>query len=175
MIPGMKGYSYEDRLEQLDSAVCVDYEQLVSHPNDVSWNEENWDQFNRTWLPSDMSTRDYYSCVSYDSECWQTIPNGYAQRETKWNGVPTFRGKQDHNGQQRPIERRHSGQGDGTKKDAERITYSRDFLMKIARLPISKEKPEFLPSLPVVLERPRERMYESGSVLYLPKDGYQSS
>eukprot|EP00062_Callorhinchus_milii_P017497 gi/632969964/ref/XP_007901381.1/ PREDICTED: uncharacterized protein C8orf88 homolog isoform X2 [Callorhinchus milii] len=131
---------------EMDSAVCVDYEQLVSHPNDVSWNEENW-----------------------------TIPNGYAQRETKWNGVPTFRGKQDHNGQQRPIERRHSGQGDGTKKDAERITYSRDFLMKIARLPISKEKPEFLPSLPVVLERPRERMYESGSVLYLPKDGYQSS
>uniref|UniRef100_A0A4W3IEQ9 Uncharacterized protein n=1 Tax=Callorhinchus milii TaxID=7868 RepID=A0A4W3IEQ9_CALMI len=39
--------------------------------------------------------------------------------------------------------------------NAERITYSRDFLMKIARLPISKEKPEFLPSLPVVLERPK--------------------
>ncbi|XP_060680401.1 uncharacterized protein C8orf88 homolog [Hemiscyllium ocellatum] len=118
---------------ELDSAVCIDYLPPVLHQNEVSWNEENW-----------------------------TISSGYAQRETKWSDVPTFRSKQDLKGQERPIERRHSGQGDGTKKDAERITYSREFLMKIASLPISKEKPEFLPSLPVVLERPRERLYGSG-------------
>ncbi|XP_062897319.1 uncharacterized protein C8orf88 homolog isoform X2 [Mobula hypostoma] len=97
--------------------------------------------------------------VSWNEENW-TISSGYVQRETKWSNIPSFRSK--HDLKERPIERRHSGQGDGTKKDAERITYSREFLMKIASLPISKEKPEFLPSLPVVLERPRERLYESG-------------
>ncbi|XP_059502347.1 uncharacterized protein C8orf88 homolog isoform X2 [Stegostoma tigrinum] len=145
---------------ELDSAVCIDYLPPVLHQNEVSWSEENW-----------------------------TISSGYAQRETKWNDVPTFRSKQDLKGQERPIERRHSGQGDGTKKgfqvefwhqeawqlyqgedfvdsgDAERITYSREFLMKIASLPISKEKPEFLPSLPVVLERPDKLIFDLGSLL----------
>ncbi|XP_038665002.1 uncharacterized protein C8orf88 homolog isoform X4 [Scyliorhinus canicula] len=124
---------------ELDSAVCIDYLPPVLHQNEVTWSEENW-----------------------------SISSGYTQRETKWSDAPTFRSKQDLKGQERPIERRHSGQGDGTKKDAERITYTREFLMKIASLPISKEKPEFLPSLPVVLERPvsyaflRERLYGSG-------------
>ncbi|XP_069778053.1 uncharacterized protein C8orf88 homolog isoform X3 [Narcine bancroftii] len=111
--------------DERDSTICVDCLPPLLHQNEVSWNEENW-----------------------------TISRGYAQWETKWSNSPSFRRKHYLKGQERSIERRHSGQGDGTKKDAERITYSREFLMKIATLPISKEKPEFLPSLPVVLERP---------------------
>ncbi|XP_067886933.1 uncharacterized protein C8orf88 homolog isoform X2 [Heterodontus francisci] len=75
---------------EIDSAVCVDYLPPLLHQNEVSWSEENW-----------------------------TISSGYAQRETKWSDVPTFRSKQDLKGQERPIERRHSGQGDGTKKERE--------------------------------------------------------
>ncbi|XP_069478442.1 uncharacterized protein C8orf88 homolog isoform X3 [Ambystoma mexicanum] len=40
----------------------------------------------------------------------------------------------------------------------ERITYSRDFLMKLSSLSISKKKPEFLPDHPVVLQNPISTM-----------------
>ncbi|XP_041104745.1 uncharacterized protein C8orf88 homolog isoform X2 [Polyodon spathula] len=44
-----------------------------------------------------------------------------------------------------------------TDRKKERITYSREFLMQISRLPIAKKKPEFLPDHPVVLDRPEWR------------------
>ncbi|XP_062986996.1 uncharacterized protein C8orf88 homolog [Elgaria multicarinata webbii] len=37
----------------------------------------------------------------------------------------------------------------------ERITYSRDFLLKLSRVSLAKKKPEFLPDHPVVLEKPK--------------------
>ncbi|NP_001094418.2 uncharacterized protein C8orf88 homolog [Danio rerio] len=41
------------------------------------------------------------------------------------------------------------------KKKVERICYTRDFLVKMANSPMSKEKPEFLPDHPVVLKNGR--------------------
>ncbi|XP_018596189.1 uncharacterized protein C8orf88 homolog [Scleropages formosus] len=38
----------------------------------------------------------------------------------------------------------------------ERISYSREFLIKLASSPIAKRKPDFLPDHPVVLEKPRD-------------------
>uniref|UniRef100_A0A8C1UNT4 Uncharacterized protein n=1 Tax=Cyprinus carpio TaxID=7962 RepID=A0A8C1UNT4_CYPCA len=38
------------------------------------------------------------------------------------------------------------------KKKAERICYTRDFLIKLASCPMAKKKPEFLPEHPIVLE-----------------------
>ncbi|KPP77982.1 hypothetical protein Z043_102557, partial [Scleropages formosus] len=38
--------------------------------------------------------------------------------------------------------------------DLERISYSREFLIKLASSPIAKRKPDFLPDHPVVLEKP---------------------
>ncbi|XP_048364011.1 uncharacterized protein C8orf88 homolog [Sphaerodactylus townsendi] len=35
----------------------------------------------------------------------------------------------------------------------ERITYSRDFLLKLSRVSLAQKKPEFLPDHPVVLEK----------------------
>ncbi|XP_075439027.1 uncharacterized protein C8orf88 homolog isoform X2 [Ascaphus truei] len=35
-----------------------------------------------------------------------------------------------------------------------RITYSRDFLIQLSSLTISRKKPEYLPDHPIVLERP---------------------
>lgn len=35
---------------------------------------------------------------------------------------------------------------------AERICYTRDFLIKMANCPMAKKKPEFLPDHPIVLE-----------------------
>ncbi|XP_003219577.1 uncharacterized protein C8orf88 homolog isoform X2 [Anolis carolinensis] len=36
----------------------------------------------------------------------------------------------------------------------ERITYSRDYLLKLSEVSLAQEKPEFLPDHPVVLEKP---------------------
>ncbi|XP_063156045.1 uncharacterized protein C8orf88 homolog [Candoia aspera] len=36
----------------------------------------------------------------------------------------------------------------------ERITYSRDFLLKLSGVSLAQKKPEFLPDHPVVLEKP---------------------
>ncbi|KAJ6663926.1 hypothetical protein lerEdw1_008880 [Lerista edwardsae] len=36
----------------------------------------------------------------------------------------------------------------------ERITYSRDFLLKLSRVSLAQKKPEFLPDHPIVLEKP---------------------
>ncbi|KAK2903260.1 hypothetical protein Q8A67_007973 [Cirrhinus molitorella] len=41
------------------------------------------------------------------------------------------------------------------KKKAERICYTREFLIKLASCPMSKKKPEFLPEHPIVLENGR--------------------
>uniref|UniRef100_A0A8C1ERM7 Uridine phosphorylase 1 n=1 Tax=Cyprinus carpio carpio TaxID=630221 RepID=A0A8C1ERM7_CYPCA len=41
------------------------------------------------------------------------------------------------------------------KKKAERICYTRDFLIKLASCPMAKMKPEFLPEHPIVLEKGR--------------------
>uniref|UniRef100_A0A8C2F2Y5 Uncharacterized protein n=1 Tax=Cyprinus carpio TaxID=7962 RepID=A0A8C2F2Y5_CYPCA len=41
------------------------------------------------------------------------------------------------------------------KKKAERICYTRDFLIKLASCPMAKKKPEFLPEHPIVLENGR--------------------
>ncbi|XP_015261541.1 PREDICTED: uncharacterized protein C8orf88 homolog [Gekko japonicus] len=38
---------------------------------------------------------------------------------------------------------------------AERITYSRDFLLKLSEVSLAQKKPEFLPDHPVVLEKPK--------------------
>ncbi|XP_078541718.1 uncharacterized protein C8orf88 homolog isoform X3 [Lissotriton helveticus] len=40
----------------------------------------------------------------------------------------------------------------------ERITYSRDFLMKLSSLSISRKKPDFLPDHPIVLQDPIKAM-----------------
>ncbi|XP_007430063.1 uncharacterized protein C8orf88 homolog [Python bivittatus] len=37
----------------------------------------------------------------------------------------------------------------------ERITYSRDFLLKLSGVSLAQKKPEFLPDHPVVLENPK--------------------
>ncbi|KAJ7338988.1 hypothetical protein JRQ81_012890 [Phrynocephalus forsythii] len=37
----------------------------------------------------------------------------------------------------------------------ERITYSRDFLLKLSEVSLAQKKPEFLPDHPVVLEKPK--------------------
>lgn len=37
---------------------------------------------------------------------------------------------------------------------AERITYSRDFLLKLSEVSLAQKKPEFLPDHPIVLEKP---------------------
>ncbi|KAL7886418.1 hypothetical protein AOLI_G00041390 [Acnodon oligacanthus] len=39
----------------------------------------------------------------------------------------------------------------------ERISYSRDFLIKLASSPMAKKKPDFLPKHPVVLEKARDQ------------------
>ncbi|XP_037392626.1 uncharacterized protein C8orf88 homolog isoform X1 [Pygocentrus nattereri] len=39
----------------------------------------------------------------------------------------------------------------------ERISYSRDFLIKLASSPMAKKKPDFLPNHPVVLEKARDQ------------------
>ncbi|KAG9276063.1 hypothetical protein AMEX_G8320 [Astyanax mexicanus] len=39
----------------------------------------------------------------------------------------------------------------------ERISYSRDFLIKLASSPMAKKKPDFLPEHPVVLEKARDQ------------------
>ncbi|KFP28212.1 hypothetical protein N325_12666, partial [Colius striatus] len=36
----------------------------------------------------------------------------------------------------------------------ERIKYSRDFLLKLSSVSLSKKKPAFLPDHPIVLEKP---------------------
>ncbi|XP_060776520.1 uncharacterized protein C8orf88 homolog [Neoarius graeffei] len=38
----------------------------------------------------------------------------------------------------------------------ERISYSRDFLLKLAKTPMAKKKPDFLPDHPVILDKGRE-------------------
>ncbi|XP_036395625.1 uncharacterized protein C8orf88 homolog [Megalops cyprinoides] len=42
------------------------------------------------------------------------------------------------------------------KPKKQRISYSREFLIKLASSPIAKRRPDFLPEHPVVLEKPRE-------------------
>ncbi|KAI1886221.1 hypothetical protein AGOR_G00211760 [Albula goreensis] len=42
------------------------------------------------------------------------------------------------------------------KPKKERISYSREFLIKLASSPISKRRPDFLPEHPVVLEKARD-------------------
>ncbi|XP_044279826.1 uncharacterized protein C8orf88 homolog [Varanus komodoensis] len=37
----------------------------------------------------------------------------------------------------------------------ERITYSRDFLLKLSEVSLAQKKPEFLPDHPIVLEKPK--------------------
>ncbi|KAK9403169.1 putative protein C8orf88 like [Crotalus adamanteus] len=37
----------------------------------------------------------------------------------------------------------------------ERITYSRDFLLKLSGVSLAQKKPEFLPDHPIVLEKPK--------------------
>lgn len=39
----------------------------------------------------------------------------------------------------------------------ERISYSREFLIKLASSPMAKKKPDFLPKHPVVLEKARDQ------------------
>ncbi|XP_035386997.1 uncharacterized protein C8orf88-like isoform X1 [Electrophorus electricus] len=39
----------------------------------------------------------------------------------------------------------------------ERISYSRDLLIRLASSPMAKKKPDFLPDHPVVLEKPRHQ------------------
>ncbi|XP_064410489.1 uncharacterized protein C8orf88 homolog [Latimeria chalumnae] len=46
-----------------------------------------------------------------------------------------------------------------TEAKRDRITYSRDFLMKFSSLSVCKKKPKFLPDHPVVLQKPRESLY----------------
>ncbi|KAJ8290729.1 hypothetical protein GJAV_G00016800 [Gymnothorax javanicus] len=50
------------------------------------------------------------------------------------------------------------------KPKKERISYSREFLIKLASSPIAKRRPDFLPEHPVVLEKPRD---DDVSRLYL--------
>nr|XP_020669442.1 uncharacterized protein C8orf88 homolog isoform X1 [Pogona vitticeps]XP_020669443.1 uncharacterized protein C8orf88 homolog isoform X1 [Pogona vitticeps]XP_020669444.1 uncharacterized protein C8orf88 homolog isoform X1 [Pogona vitticeps] len=38
----------------------------------------------------------------------------------------------------------------------ERITYSRDFLLKLSEVSLAQKKPEFLPDHPIVLEKPKK-------------------
>lgn len=39
-------------------------------------------------------------------------------------------------------------------KTKERITYTRDVLMQLSSLPVSKQKPDYLPDLPIILKHP---------------------
>ncbi|XP_069075075.1 uncharacterized protein C8orf88 homolog isoform X2 [Pleurodeles waltl] len=51
-----------------------------------------------------------------------------------------------------------SGENTYSENSNERITYSRDFLMKLSSLSISRKKPEFLPDHPIVLQDPIKDM-----------------
>ncbi|XP_042317544.1 uncharacterized protein C8orf88 homolog isoform X2 [Sceloporus undulatus] len=45
----------------------------------------------------------------------------------------------------------------------ERITYSRDYLLKLSEVSLAQKKPEFLPDHPVVLEKPKNYSLMSAS------------
>ncbi|XP_078541717.1 uncharacterized protein C8orf88 homolog isoform X2 [Lissotriton helveticus] len=51
-----------------------------------------------------------------------------------------------------------SGENTHSENSNERITYSRDFLMKLSSLSISRKKPDFLPDHPIVLQDPIKAM-----------------
>ncbi|XP_040288232.1 uncharacterized protein C8orf88 homolog isoform X1 [Bufo bufo] len=53
-----------------------------------------------------------------------------------------------------PVTEKSSGKpAVNNKKD--RITYSRDFLMQLSNVSVSKQKPKYLPDLPITLQHPR--------------------
>ncbi|XP_066480495.1 uncharacterized protein C8orf88 homolog [Tiliqua scincoides] len=45
----------------------------------------------------------------------------------------------------------------------ERITYSRDFLLKLSGVSLAQKKPEFLPDHPIVLEKPKNYLLPTTS------------
>ncbi|XP_061463187.1 uncharacterized protein C8orf88 homolog isoform X2 [Rhineura floridana] len=45
----------------------------------------------------------------------------------------------------------------------ERITYSRDFLLKLSEVSLAQKKPEFLPDHPIVLEKPKNYLLPTTS------------
>ncbi|CAI5779269.1 Hypothetical predicted protein [Podarcis lilfordi] len=45
----------------------------------------------------------------------------------------------------------------------ERITYSRDFLLKLSKVSLAQKKPEFLPDHPIVLEKPKNYLLPTAS------------
>ncbi|XP_072267042.1 uncharacterized protein C8orf88 homolog isoform X3 [Pyxicephalus adspersus] len=49
-----------------------------------------------------------------------------------------------------------------TKIKQDRITYSRDFLIQLSSLSVSRQKPKYLPDHPVVLDRPLPKLCENG-------------